>query len=75
MRRSEVEKKAGAWLERWYIGLHGPHSVVFLSDNIMNFVDDYLGFNWTRLLKANSDVFSAFARDYWPSRQTDEVLR
>jgi hypothetical protein len=39
----------------------------------MNFLDDYFGFNWTRLLKANSDAFSAF-RAWATGRRDRQIL-
>ena len=65
--RSPVPKvregaRATRRLGRIYIDLSGPHSVMSRSGfrYIMNIIDDYSGYNWTRLLKAKSDAFGAF---------------
>jgi hypothetical protein len=65
--RSPVPKeregaRATKRLEKVYVDLSGPHSVMSRSGfkYIMNFIDDHSGYNWTRLLKAKSDALPAF---------------
>ena len=45
-----------------HIDLSGPHSILLRSGfrYIMNFIDDYLGYCWMRLLRAKSDAFDTF---------------
>jgi hypothetical protein len=49
-------------LEWVHIDLSGPHSVMSRSGfkYIMNFIDDYSGYCWTRLLKVKSEAFDTF---------------
>ena len=51
-------KKATRRLERVFVDLTGPQSVTSRSGSlyIMNIIDDYTGYHWTRLLKAKSDA-------------------
>jgi hypothetical protein len=54
--------RSTVWLERVHVDLSGPHAVMSRSGfrYVMNFVDDYSGYCWTRLLKSKSDAFPAF---------------
>jgi hypothetical protein len=54
--------RATRWLEHVHIDLSGPHSVLSHSGYryIMNFIDNFLGYNLTCLLKAKSDAFCTF---------------
>lgn len=64
-------------LECVYIDLSGPHSIMSRLGfkYIMNFVNNYSGYNWTRLLKMKLEVVKAF-RDWitMVKTQTGEKL-
>jgi hypothetical protein len=51
-------QKATRRLERIFVDLTGPQSVVSRAgcSYIMNIIDDFSGYHWTRLLKAKSDA-------------------
>jgi transposase InsO family protein len=51
-------QKATRRLERIFVDLTGPQSVVSRAgcSYIMNIIDDYSGYHWTRLLKAKSEA-------------------
>jgi transposase InsO family protein len=56
--KSREGKKATRRLERIFVDLTGPQSVVSRAgcSYIMNIIDDFSGYHWTRLLKAKSDA-------------------
>jgi hypothetical protein len=56
--KSREGNKAEKRLGRIYVDLTGPQSVLARSgcSYVMNIIDDYSGYHWTRLLKAKSDA-------------------
>jgi transposase InsO family protein len=57
--KSREGEKSERRLGRVYVDLTGPQSVIARSGcaYVMNIIDDFSGYHWTRLLKAKSDAF------------------
>jgi transposase InsO family protein len=69
--KSREGEKADRRLGRVYVDLTGPQSVVARSgcSYVMNIIDDFSGYHWTRLLKAKSDA-SRVLREWLEAAET-----